>query len=268
MNEVGFNDEYNALKLRYVVLRERVATQIEMYTHLVEVVGPNLKAHYMVLVGLLEHRVYELKTKVNRWKRRFALRQRFLNRGEEPDLVGIEAELDQEFAEYLAEIKKHLAEIKEASLVFHAERLSEKESSELRCIYLDTVKKLHPDINPGLPQAARDLWNQIQAAYSGQDWDKVKFLATLVDGVVSGDKDFVPSEDGMAELKELCEHLESRCREIARRTEELKSTVPFIYEALLGNEKLVAERQGQLYAQICALEACIKEYEGLWNNGQ
>lgn len=74
MNEVGFSDEYNALKLRYAALRERVANQIEMYTHLAEVVGPNIKARYMMLVGQLEHRVYELKTEVNRWKRRFALR--------------------------------------------------------------------------------------------------------------------------------------------------------------------------------------------------
>ena len=62
MNEVGFSDEYKALKLRYAALRERVANQIEMFTHLVEVVGPNMKAQYMMLVGQLEHRVYELKT--------------------------------------------------------------------------------------------------------------------------------------------------------------------------------------------------------------
>ena len=157
--EVGFNDEYKALKLRHAALRERVANQIEMYTQLVETVGPNLKASYMMLVGQLEHRVYELKTEMNRWKRRFTLRQQFLNRGEKPDLMGIEAELDKEFAEYIAEIKKHIKEIKEASLKFHADRLSEKEASDLRCAYLDAVKKLHPDINPGLPQSATDLWN-------------------------------------------------------------------------------------------------------------
>ena len=70
---------------------------------------PNMKAQYMMLVGQLEHRVHELKTEVNRWKRRFALRQQYLNRGEKPDFMGIEAELDKEFAEYLAEIlARHL----------------------------------------------------------------------------------------------------------------------------------------------------------------
>ena len=268
MNEVGFSDEYKALKLRYAALRERVANQIEMFTHLVEVVGPNKKAQYMMLVGQLEHRVYELKTEVNRWKRRFALRQQYLNRGEKPDFMGIEAELDKEFAEYLAEIKKHIEEIKEASLKFHAGKLSEKEASDLRCAYLDAVKKLHPDINPGLPQAAIDLCNQIQKAYEEQDWDNVKFLASLVDGVVSGDVDFAASPDGMAALKESCERLEAKSQEIAQETERVKSTVPFTYEVLLEDEDLVSERQGQLNAQIAALEECVKEYEELWNNGK
>ncbi|MCR5413623.1 MAG: hypothetical protein K6F50_02700 [Kiritimatiellae bacterium] len=71
MNGEGFGGECMALKLRHGALRERVASQIEMYTHFVEVAGPNLKSRYMMLVGQLEHRVYELKTGVNRWKRRY-----------------------------------------------------------------------------------------------------------------------------------------------------------------------------------------------------
>ncbi len=268
MNEIGMNEEFKALKMRHSALREQVANEIEMYTHLVDVVGPNLKASYMMLVGQLEHRVYELKTEVNRWKRRFALRQQYLNRGEKPDFVGIEAELDKEFAEYLAEIKKHIEEIKDASLKFHAEKLSEKESADLRYTYLDAVKKLHPDINSGLPQAAIDLWNQIQKAYAEQDWTQVRFLASLVDGVVSGTSDFESSKDGIAALKAECERLEARSLEIAQGIEKLKSTVPFTYEVLLEDEDLVSERQGQLNAQIAALEECVKEYEELWNNGK
>ena len=130
------------------------------------------------------------------------------------------------------------------------------------------MKKLHPDINPGLPQSAIDLWNQIQKAYSEQEWDNVKFLASLVDGVVSGGVDFEASQDGMAALKESCERLAAKSREIAKETEKVKSTVPFTYEVLLEDEELVAQRRRQLNAQIAALEECVKEYEELWNNGK
>lgn len=267
-NEMDFNAEYKALKLRHAALKEQVASLVEIYTHAVEVEGPNLKAIYMVQVGQLEYSVYELKTEVNRWKRRFALRQQFLNRGERPDMVAIETALDAEFAKYVEEIKRHIEEIKEATLRYHADTLSEEEATELRCAYLNAVKKLHPDINPGLPQAASELWNQIRKAYADKDWKSVKFLASLVDGVVSGEREFAESSDGMAELREACRRLEEKSQEIRQETERIKSTVPFTYKVLLDDEEMLARRQAQLKAQIAALEECIRKYEELWNDGK
>ena len=60
----------------------------------------------------------------------------------------------------------------------------------------------------------------------------------------------------------------AKSHEIARETERVKSTVPFTYGVLLDDKDLLAERQGQLNAQIAALEECVKEYEELWNNGK
>ena len=105
-NEVGFNQQYLKLKMQYEFLKEQCANQLELYTHLVEVEGPNIKARYMMLVGQYEHQVFELKAEIARWKRRFTLRQAALNRGEKPNLVAIEVELDKEFAEYIEEVKK------------------------------------------------------------------------------------------------------------------------------------------------------------------
>lgn len=268
MDEIGFNTEYARFRREYDFLREQVATQLEEYTHLVEVVGPNLKASYMMLVGQLEHRVFELKTEVNRWKRRFALRQQALNRGEKPDFAGIEGTLDEEFAAYLAEIKKHIEQIKEASAVYHSEKMSDEETTEIRYTYLKAVKKLHPDINPDLPPSARDLWNQIQAAYGEQDWKQLRFLVGLVDDVVSGETVFQASSDGLAALRSAVEALRGRSREIAERTARLKSSVPFTYKVLLEDEDLVRAKQAQIQARITALEACIDEYEELWNDGK
>jgi len=254
MNEVGFNQEFRKLELQYGLIKEQVANQLEVYTHLVEVVGPNLKSNYMMLVGQLEHRVFELKTEINRWKRRFTLRQQALNRGERPDYMGIEAELDKEFADYLQQIKEHLDELKQASLHYHAGRLSEDEAAEIRYAYLNAVKKLHPDLNPNLPGSAADLWNQIQSAYGEQDWDQFRFLVGLVDNVVSGTAEFDASKDGFAALREAIGKMRERSREIEERTAKLKLTVPFTYEVLLEDEDLVLSRQNQLSTQIKALE--------------
>lgn len=267
-NEVGFNQQFSKLQLEYSILKERVANQIEILKHLVDVEGPNIKANYMMLVGQLEHRLFELKTEISRWKRRFTLRQAALNRGEKPDFLAIEVELDKEFAEYIATIRQHIQEIKEASLLYHSASLTDEEATALRCAYLEAVKKLHPDLNPDLPQAAVDLWNQIQDAYENKQWDQVRLLAGLVDAVVGGKQDIAPGKDGMTRLRELCDRLKEKSSEIARRTDALKSTTPFTYQVLLEDEELVKAKQNQLAAQIETLENCIKEYEELWNHGK
>lgn len=268
MNEVGFNEQFAKLQLQYGVLKERCANQLEMYAHLKDVVGPNLKSSYMMLIGQFEHQVFELKSEIARWKRRFALRQAALNRGETPDFLAIEVQLDEEFAEYIATVKKHIAEIKEASLVYGSGKLSEREATALRNAYLAAVKKLHPDINPNLPSAATELWNQIQEAYEEKDWKQVEFLAGLVDGVLTGKESFEADADGLAALEKACDRLRVRSKELAEKTAALQATVPFTYEVLLADEDLVRQRQEQLNAQIEALKECVKEYEELWNNGK
>ena len=265
---VGFNQEFKKLELQYIMLKEQVANQLEMLANLREKVGPNIKADYMMKIGQFETRVYELKVEINRWKRRFTLRQQALNRGEKPDYLAIEAQLDKEFASYIEEIKKRVAEINQASLRFHCGKMTDQETAELRYMYLNAVKKLHPDLNPSLPESAVDLWNQIQLAYTNEDWDQFRFLCGLVDHVVSGERKFDASKDGIELLRESILKLRERSADIAAKTAELQSTVPFTYEVLLEDEDLVAARQQQLRDQIKSLEECMKEYEEMWNHGK
>ena len=267
-NEVGENREFANLKLRYAALKERVANQIELYTHLVEVVGPNLKARYMILVGQLEHRIFELKTDVNRWKRRFALRQKSLNRGEKPDLKAIEIELDAEFAEYIKAIKRELREIKAAASYYNSPKISEDEALKLRSAYLEAIKKLHPDINANLGESAKELWNQIQDAYSNGDWKIVKLLASLVDSVLSGAENFSASKDGIAELEEACAKIEEKSHEISEMSNGMKARAPFTYESLLKDDDRLAETQAHLKEQIEMLKDQIREYERTWKDGK
>ena len=266
MNEVGFNNKFVELQSRYQALLEESAKQIELYTHLVSIVGPNIKSRYMILIGQFEHRVYELKTEISRWKRRFTLHQKALNRREKPDFVIIEAELDNEFSQYIETVKKHIQEVKEASVVLHSAKVSPEETAEIRAAYFEAVKKLHPDINPDLPDGAKNLWNHIRDAYENEDWEDVKYLSGLVDSVINGQKTFVASADGMAELEASIAKLEAKCRELSEKLAVLKTRPPFTYEELLADDTRVEERRKQLFAQIKALEDIIKEYQKLWKN--
>ena len=267
MNEVGFNSEHTMLRLRYGALKERVANQIELLHMLVETKGPNIKARYMMFIGRLEYKVYELTVELKRWRRRLALRQAALNRGETPDLDAIEATLNREFAEFLFEIMRHAKEIHESHVLFRSPSLSGEEDTAVRAAYLDAVKRLHPDLNPNLPKAAQDLWNEIQTAYAAHDWDAVRLLASLVDGVASGTEDFASAPDAIAAMKKACERLEAKSRELMSETSRIQQSVPFTYEALLDDEDAVKERQNDLKMDIAELKAKIGKCEEAWNNG-
>lgn len=268
MNEIGFSNEFRDLLLRHAALKERVANEVEMYMHFVNNVGPNIKARYMMLVGCLECTVRRLEVDVNRWKRRFALRQQYLNRGDKPDMVAIEAQLDTEFAKYVSEIAAYVKELEESKLRCDAEKLSDKEAADIRYDYLKAVKRLHPDINENLPESAKSLWNQIQQAYAANAWQQLKFLVGLVDDVVSGNAAVAASHDGLEAIRAACARLEVVAGDVAKKNADLKAQKPFTYEDLLDDPEALAQRQSALNGRIEELKAAVARYERIWNNGQ
>ena len=267
MDEVEFDREFENLRLRHEALKEQVANQIEMYTHLVETEGPNIEAQYMMLVGQLECQAMRLDMEVRRWKRRFTLRQMYVNRGEKPDPVAIEALLDKEFGAWREKIAALVKKLEGSKLQFDTVKMSDTDTNAIRCEYLKAVKKLHPDLNKDLSDAAVSLWNQIQKAYAAKSWRQLKFLVSLVDEAVVGTSDFPATPDGLAALREACAQLEAKGREVAERIAALKATVPFTYEVLLEDPLLLERKQNSLRGKIKDLKAAIGKYEEEWNNG-
>ena len=147
MDEQEFKEEFERNRLRYEALKEQVANEIEVYAHLVETEGPNIESQYMMHIGRFE----------------------------------IERLLDMEFSEWREKLDAFVAKVKTAKLCWDMAKLSSEETNAIRCEYLKAVKKLHPDLNPNLPEAAVSLWNQIQQAHSAKDWRKLKFLVSLVE---------------------------------------------------------------------------------------
>ena len=264
-NEMGFNGECETLRMRREYLRGKCAEEVEEYMHLTTCVGPNLKSSYMLRVGHLEHRVFQLKTDVARWQRRFTLRQQALNRGETPNLVEIEATLDAEFQDYLKQIKEHQAALKAAAMHASMGSLSEEETNAIRMNYLKAVKKLHPDLNPDLPSAASELWHKIQAAYADGEWRELEFLVGMVDDVLKGQKTIVTGVNALEELKQTVSRLEMRFHELTTRRAELMRKEPFCWWEFLDDEDEVSARQATLRQQIVSLEEVVGEYEALWN---
>lgn len=263
--EVGFSEKYMKLKGEYAYLKEESASQIELYNNLVTVVGPNLAAQYMVQLGMLEYQVFELTIEMRRWQRRLTLRQAAVNRGEKPNLVAIERQLDAEFEEFKKKVLAHRREMQNAADKWRREKMSDTDMTELRMQYLNAVKRLHPDINENLSENAKELWDRIQEAYKNKDWADLRFLVGLVEGVVAGET-FENSEDGISRLEKRCQKLRGVCADLRAQMTATREKKPFCYQAILEDPDGVTARQDALREQIEELNSRISECEENWKD--
>jgi hypothetical protein len=58
-------------------------------------------------------------------------------------------------------------------------RADESGASRLKTLYRQLARKLHPDVNPGVDQKRRDLWNEVQDAYDRGDVDRLETLSAM-----------------------------------------------------------------------------------------
>ena len=97
--------------------------------------------------------------------------------------------------------------------------------------------------------------------------EAVRLLAALADSVAAGCEDFASAPDATAALREACEKLEAKGRELAAEAARIQKGAPFTYKEFLADEEAVSERQNELKMDIAELKAKIAKCEEEWNNG-
>lgn len=125
-------------------LREELVRLVEERDNLIYTVCPNIKMRYMVKVGYLEYKLYELSLKYQRLKRKKELIQAKVYRSEKVILIDIEELLDKEFEEYKKELEEKLHELNASIKRSEGKFLSEVESEDLKDMYRKVVKKTAP----------------------------------------------------------------------------------------------------------------------------
>ncbi len=262
-NGIVMNSEWYTLKMRAEYLRSKCADTVEVYMHTVSIIGPNLKSLYMVNIGQFECRLFQLEIEIRRWRRRFELRQQALNRGEKPDYIAIEDVLEREFEDYVRQIRERHEALKKAALNMTEELLSDEETTAIRIEYLNAVKKLHPDLNPSLPDVAKELWNKIQRAYGDKNWTELKFLTAMIDDVLFGVQ-VCTLGNSIDELRAEVVRLEERLEEVSLRVNALWGEEPYVWKNLFENNHEVRIRQNALKKLIESAEARVSLFERTW----
>ena len=212
---------------------EKLKTELSMLVlerdELLYVECKNIEMAYMLAIGGLEYKIYEIECAILRLKRKSELIQAKKNRQEKVILSKIEDILDFEFAEYQARLNKQVERMNAALERSHGRPLTEEENRELKKLYRSIVKSLHPDIHPDLSDAKIQLFNNALEEYKRGNLNALRIISTMVtDPVLPDDK-----TDAISQLLREKEWLAKLLQSVKDRITEIKSEFPYTMKSLV-----------------------------------
>lgn len=231
-------------------LRTELALLLTEAHDLVHTLRPNLLAIYQTKLGAWELEKLKAQFRVARLKRTVELAQAALNRGGKPDMDQIEAQVQEEQILWEKKIQEAAAKLQQAEHRL-AHLLPDEQNVELKKLYHQIVKLLHPDLHPDQPAGDKLLWQQVQDAYDVGDLEKLRALSLLL-------HEPDPPEGTPDALEKLqAEHamLEQRIAELETKIGQLEGQPPFTWREDLENEVWVAMKRTALEKETEPLQA-------------
>ncbi len=221
-----------------------------------------LESLYATKIGKYKIELLELNIQLKALKKKIQFCHQYINQNKEPAFDKIEAEVE-------AMIKKAYEEVhlEKQKIVMGKEFLknlhSPTDSAEIRKIYRNIAKSLHPDINPHLTEYQKELWYIFHKAYKSGDLDRLKALE------VAFSEDLKKSEEQNEELSE--EEILLQTATLAQGIKELEEDIanlekefPFNIADQIRDEEWVEEQQEILKNEIDEIKKVIKEKEEIY----
>jgi hypothetical protein len=235
-------------------LEEEIVSLYAERSELVYVECRHIESLYMIEVGGIEYKIYELRTRLRRLKRKTALVQKELNFGRKPNLDGIEEQLDTEMRDYVLQEAVYLAKIQNAVQWQKSDKLSIDEAAEVKKIYRQIIKKLHPDIHPNAGKTEAKLFHQAVSAYENGNLGSLK--AILVQTQIN-----IPDEEEWETLPKLTKLIETHketIKMIRDNISKIKSEFPYTMRALLNDKDMMQARKDALYQEVNKLMEAVR----------
>ena len=234
--------QYDELNKEVQKLRTELSMLVLERDELKLVECKNIEMAYLLSLGGLEYKAYEIQCSALRLKRKIELIQAKKNRQEKVILADIDKVLDDEFADFQEKLNERIENMNAALERSKGTFLSDEDTAELKKLYRGIVKALHPDLNPDLSDAQIALFHNAVQAYENGDLNSIRVIAAMVTAP-EPPKDDV---DGMKLLMKEKERLSALLRSVRESIEEIKNSYPYTLKAIVRDEKATAARKAEL----------------------
>jgi hypothetical protein len=261
MAEIIRNPEYEKLVSSVYELENELAKLVHERDELLFHVCPKIQTEYMLKIGKIESAIFDYQCMILRIKREIELIQAFSNRGEPYTIIEIEKQLDREYQDYTNKLLDKQKEIDNARAYAGAKGrlLTEEETTELKRLYTQIVKKLHPDINPDSTEEQHAQFVDAVNAYQNADLSEMRIIFLLMEKTAG------TSLDSKNTMNELCARKEKLFQEkdyLLKTIEKIKQTFPYTAKELLQNDANLREKIDELAAILSDCKEKHSDIEG------
>lgn len=252
---IDLTPEQKELRNRYNELKGEFSRLFALKNEMLSHERPLLTSLYLEFIGRKLYEVYCLSVELAMLKQRMALLQAYVNRNESPDLHVIDKEIEKQFAEYQKKIEEEAENLAVArEFLTSGSFLTDEETKELKAIYYTIVKRLHPDINPSVTDADKELFIKAQAAYELLDLNTLRMILISLDL----DKPIVLES---YDLEHIVKKLTDNITQLKTQIDKLSAEFPFIFREKLKDEEWVKGEQEAAQKEIDAYKIEIEKYK-------
>ncbi|MEN2434069.1 J domain-containing protein [Weeksellaceae bacterium A-14] len=215
-----------------------------------------LEALYATRIGKYKIELLELQIELKSLKKKIQLCHQYINRGETPDFQAVEKSVSEMVHNAYQEIHSEKQKVAWGKAVL-SNLKSPEDSMELRKIFRNVAKKLHPDINPNLSDEQKDIWHLFHTAYKTGDLDKLKALEIVyaTELAQSENLDTLSEEDILLQTATIKQGI----REIEEQIQEMERDFPFNIADQIRDDEWVEEQQNLIRKEKEELEILLKE---------
>ncbi|MBS1735348.1 MAG: hypothetical protein JSS98_01935 [Bacteroidetes bacterium] len=241
-------EQYDLLKTEYIKLLNDKDVLLQWGK-------PQLEALYNTRIGYLQIERLQLQLRIRALKRKIELVRAAINQNKKVDITEIELQVASELAEAESRIMNEVAKLENSkNLLSHLE--SPQRSAELRNLYKQFAKQLHPDVNENLTDEQINLWYLVKEAYENGDLEKLKAMQVVYE------KELMDAGNKVAELTEeeitlRMEVLKEGIKILNEQIVQIRSEFPFTMEQQIKDEDWVNEQSEELKKELNKLA----EYE-------
>lgn len=252
--------EREAARERLLALEREVVRLLAVRDELIQIEAPAILLCYQLELGPWELPALEAELAYRRVLRAVELARSALAKGERPAKKEIEATLERELHDWHAQVDDAARRLRSARAWATFPSVSAADYTELKALYRQLVRRLHPDLHGSLTADQKVLWSRVQEAFLARDLEALRDLTLLV-GVAGQSEGSTLLDD---EVARRTARFEARRAHLTEEMARLQEMAPFNLKPLLDDSAWVEARRRAATSRRDEFEGRQRELEREW----